>query len=122
MNEQNKQPLTDDQLSALLRKWEVSAPHGLEARVFAARPEPFPPRRRRASWWRFLLRGSIRVPVPVACCVTLLMILVLWRSARPDATCSTANVPVVLAGSPAKTPAVLPANPVSITCPANSSC
>ena len=50
------EPDDDLQLHKLLREWEApNAPPSLEGRVLG----------RRTSWWRFLLTGQIRVPVPV---------------------------------------------------------
>jgi len=121
MNEQDERPLTDNELSALLRKWDVSAPARLEARVFAAPPEPLQPRGQRKSWWRFLLRGYIPVPVPVACCLIVLLVAALWRSERLAVTCSAANAPVVQAAPPATAVPVV-VNPLSTTCPVNSRC
>ena len=50
------EPTDDPKLSKLLREWQVSgAPASLDARVLSAHK----------GWWRFLLTGSIRIPVPV---------------------------------------------------------
>ncbi len=110
MNEQDKQPLTEEQLSVLLRKWDVSAPARLEDRVFATRRQP---PGSRMKWWRFLLRGSIPVPVPVACCLLLVVALVLWRSTKPDVTCVAAAAPAVTAA---------PAVASMLTCPVDAGC
>lgn len=49
------EPDDDLQLHELLREWEApNAPPSIEARVLG----------RRVAWWRFLLTGQIRVPVP----------------------------------------------------------
>lgn len=51
------EPKDDLQLREILREWQVEdPPASLDARVLGARP----------VWWRFLIRGSMRVPVPVA--------------------------------------------------------
>ena len=58
------EPMDDEQLRALLREWRVeNAPARLDERVLP----------RHTAWWRFLLRGRVRVPVPVAvgCAVAL---------------------------------------------------
>ena len=69
------EPESDEQLSRLLRAWEAPAlPSSLERRVLA----------RRTSWWRFLLVGSVRVPVPVMCAVVLVLAAALWRWNRPS--------------------------------------
>ena len=52
-------PLSDEELSAILRKLEASpAPAALEARISAARRVPHP-------WWRRASSNSVRIPVPV---------------------------------------------------------
>jgi hypothetical protein len=49
------EPLNDNELRDLLRQWEApAAPVHLEHRIFGAPTTP----------WRWLLTGSIRVPVP----------------------------------------------------------
>ena len=64
------EPIDDRKLSRLLREWKVAdAPACLDQRVL-------PPRK---PWWSFLLTGSIRVPVPVAAGVFLLLVAMgLW--------------------------------------------
>ena len=59
------EPTDDPQLRKLLREWRVEdAPASLDRRVLGVR-EP---------WWRFLIAGSLRVPVPVAVlCVAALL-------------------------------------------------
>jgi hypothetical protein len=50
----------DRELAGLLREWNVpDAPPSLDRRVLTGR------RTGREAWWRFLLTGSIRIPVPV---------------------------------------------------------
>ena len=51
------QPLNDNDLERILRKWTVpSAPASLESRLRASGS---------LRWWQWFLWGSIRVPVPV---------------------------------------------------------
>jgi hypothetical protein len=60
----------DPQLRDLLREWQTPAiSPDLDARVLR-------PHRR---WSSFLLHGSIRVPVPVAYCLVVLLIVAGWR-------------------------------------------
>jgi hypothetical protein len=67
------EPLNDDQLRELLRQWEApAAPATLEARVFGNRPS--------TSWWRWLLTGSIRIPVPVGAIVMAILIFLTFIS------------------------------------------
>ncbi len=83
----------ESQLSGLLREWQVpGAPASLERRVLAACP---PPKR---SWWRFLLSGSIPVPVPVACLLALLLTGAVWRfaAAGPAPCAATASAPLLV--------------------------
>ena len=52
------EPLNDDELRGLLRQWQApDAPPSLDAKVLGAR--------RQDRWWKWLLTGSIRIPVPV---------------------------------------------------------
>jgi hypothetical protein len=77
------QLLNDDELRGLLRLWNAPhTPSGLEDRVLAAaNPSPF------KRGWRWLVAGSIRVPVPVgiAACV-LLLLLALQVLRKPKQT------------------------------------
>jgi hypothetical protein len=75
----------NDRLRELLKDWNApEAPPSLEQRVLSL------PTRATQTWWRFLLSGSIRVPVPLACGLALLMILIgfQWtRRAAPVGPC-----------------------------------
>jgi len=52
------EPLNDRELDELLKQWPAPlAPETLAKRIG---------RRQRGPWWRWLLTGSIRVPVPLA--------------------------------------------------------
>ncbi len=62
------EPLNDKELSDLLRQWRAPhAPVSLEEKVF--------PPAGRARWWRWLLHGSIRVPVPALAAAMVLLLL-----------------------------------------------
>jgi hypothetical protein len=84
----------DAQLREVLEEWRApQTPASLDERVLAAR-QPRPPQ----AWWRFLINGYIRVPVPVACCLAALMMFAAWRSIKavgPSAPCSIAEQPAV---------------------------
>lgn len=72
------EPNNDQDLRSLLREWQVpSMSSSIEERVLTAhRP-----------WWRFLLNGYVRVPVPLACCIVLLLAAAeAWRWTRPART------------------------------------
>jgi len=61
------EPLDEDELNHLLRKWEApAAPPSLTQRIF-------PPRKSSLSW---LLTGTIRVPVPAL--VAAAILIALW--------------------------------------------
>lgn len=66
----------DPQLRDLLRQWQAPAiSPAVEERVV----------RQTQSWSRFLLRGYIRVPLPVVYCLLVLLIVAGWRmSSRTD--------------------------------------
>jgi hypothetical protein len=66
--------LTPGELDSLLREWKSpAAPARLRAAVFAEhRP-----------WWVRLWTVSIRVPLPVACCLGMLIAAGIWRMSRP---------------------------------------
>jgi len=74
------EPLTDDELHRLLRQWQApNAPPSLDAKVRAAAPGK--------PWWKWLLTGSIRIPVPVgvlaALAIAWILLQVRWPS-RPS--------------------------------------
>ncbi|HLJ46362.1 MAG TPA: hypothetical protein VKU01_10160 [Bryobacteraceae bacterium] len=104
MDEHKREPLTDDQLSAIMKKWIVVAPESLENRVLDAHTDIAASKSRR-SWWHFLLKGYVRVPTPVVCLVAILMIALVWRSTWVAATCT--------AGSGVRS---------AVSCPANQKC
>jgi hypothetical protein len=61
------EPLDEDELNYLLRKWEApAAPPSLTQRVFP------PPK----SWLSWLLTGTIRIPVPAL--VAAAILIALW--------------------------------------------
>jgi hypothetical protein len=69
------EPLNENELNQLLRKWEApAAPPTLASRVVPER-----------SRWRWLLTGSVRIPVPVAVAVAAVVILWIYHS-RPNPT------------------------------------
>ncbi len=57
------EPLNDDELKQALQQWRApNAPASLERRVLPREP-----------WWRWLLTGSVRIPVPAAIAVAVLL-------------------------------------------------
>jgi quercetin dioxygenase-like cupin family protein len=76
--------MDDRDLNQLLREWKAP-----DAPAHLRRP------REQRSWARWLLTGTIRVPVPVAVAVAALLIAgsgIVWTSSRPTAT-REASVP-----------------------------
>ncbi len=74
------EPMDDGELDELLREWQApAAPGHLRAPV---RTQP---------WWRWLMTGTIRVPVPVglAAAVALLVGAWMYSSATRDPGIST---------------------------------
>jgi len=79
------EPLDENELNQLLRKWEAPpATHTLKGRIFPAQK----------SWWRWLLTGTVRVPVPIALAAAVLVAL--WihysRPASPPRVAQPATV------------------------------
>ena len=67
------EPNNDAELHDLLREWQIpQLPTSLEERVL----------RRQGRWWRFLLKGSIHVPLPLAVCFAGLLTILAWELAR----------------------------------------
>jgi hypothetical protein len=69
--------LSDQELDRLLREqWKSpQAPARLRGKIF---PPPGGASWWRGLWWRFW-SISIRVPLPVACCLTILLVAAAWR-------------------------------------------
>lgn len=69
------EPLDDQELNGLLKEWTAPmAPESLRLRVL---PRP-------VSRWKWLVTGSIRVPVPLGIAAVLLLVLwVVFRQAAP---------------------------------------
>jgi hypothetical protein len=58
------EPMDDPKLRNVLREWKVEdAPSSLDKRVLGAR----------RPWWKALLGGSVRVPVPVLAALAVLV-------------------------------------------------
>jgi len=82
--------MDDKELSQLLRRWKApETPSSLTRRVL-------PPKR---SGWRWLLTGSIRIPVPLG--VAALLVLALWllidRKPAPEPIAQPAPDSITLA-------------------------
>jgi len=72
------EPLNDEELNDLLRQWQAQpAPASLTSKILRAGRRP---------GWRWLLTGSIRLPVPFALAFGVLLVavfLTLTHPARP---------------------------------------
>lgn len=67
--------LSPQELDDLLKQWQApSPPPHLRAALFPQEPLP---------WWKRLWTISIRVPLPVACCLAILFAIAAWRLAQP---------------------------------------
>ena len=70
------EPLNENELNQLLRKWEApAAPPTLTSGFLE---------KRESSWWRWLLTGTVRIPVPVALAVAAVVAIWIYHS-RPAA-------------------------------------
>lgn len=86
MQEHDEQQLSDGELDAVLRAWQVpDAPAAIRQRVFAGREE--------RPWWRFFV-GSIRVPVPVAVCLVVMIVAGFVVTSRPRVVYREVLVPL----------------------------
>jgi hypothetical protein len=85
-----KDEMTDRELDGMLAQWKAPlAPARLKATVFGERRMP---------WWRRAWSGSIRVPVPVACTLVVLVAIaaaVMMRTPRVEVRTVRVEVPVV---------------------------
>ena len=88
LNRAKAENLEDDntQLRDLLGAWKTpAASPALEHRVMRARQ----------PWWTVLWTGYIRVPVPVACCAAVLLVVGTWQFievSRTTAPCQSPSV------------------------------
>lgn len=63
------EPLDDNELNQLLRQWKTPAtPEKIGQRVSP----------RTGSWWRWLIAGTIRVPVPVVIVMVAALVLMFY--------------------------------------------
>ena len=62
------EPLDDEELNAFLREWQAPpAPPSLGEKFF--------PTIASAPWWRWLVGGTIRIPVPAAIAVVAILLI-----------------------------------------------
>jgi hypothetical protein len=89
MTHDEREPERDDELSRLLQRWSAPlVPDGIDERMLAAY-------RRQAGagepWWKRLFTASVRVPLPVAVGVLMLLIVTAALALRPVAPQPTAE-------------------------------
>ena len=91
MTRDERDPERDDELSRLLERWSAPVvPEGLDERVLTAY------RRQtggREPWWSRLFTASVRVPLPVAVGVLMLLIVTAALALRPGVPPPTAAGP-----------------------------
>jgi hypothetical protein len=81
-------PERDDELHRLLQRWSAPVvPEGMDERVLAA----YRRQAGREPWWSRLFTASVRVPVPVAVGVLMLLIVTAMLALRPVAAPSSAG-------------------------------
>jgi len=89
MTDDERNPERDEELSRLLARWSAPVvPEGMDERVLAAF------RRQKGTaepWWSRLFTASIRVPLPVAVGVLMLLIVAAALALRPVTPPSTAG-------------------------------
>ena len=89
MTRDERDPERDEELSRLLERWSAPVvPEGMDERVLAAY------RRQtggREPWWSRLFTASVRVPLPVAVGVLMLLIVTAALALRPARTPPTAG-------------------------------
>jgi hypothetical protein len=89
MTRDERDPERDEELSRLLRRWSAPVvPDGIDERMLAAY------RRQTGTgepWWSRLFTASVRVPLPVAVGVLMLLIVTAALALRPVAPQPTAG-------------------------------
>jgi hypothetical protein len=76
----DRSELSNDELDSMLPEWQSPrAPARLRAALFPEKALSGKPR----PWWRSIWTASIRVPLPVACALAILIALAVWRSLTP---------------------------------------
>ena len=91
------EPLDDRELNEILREWEApGAPARLRRALF--------PTREAGPWWRSMWRAEIRIPVPLAVCLALLLAAGVWwsRPVPPPRITQSADVVTVRELRPVK--------------------
>ncbi len=104
----------DSELNELLREWKApELPASLETRVFRSRRTGF------TGLLKGLVRGYVRVPVPVACCLLVLIAAETWRIVSPSGTSGCSAVAIQ---APVRTPPDARRSVPSTSCATDSAC
>ena len=89
------EPLDDRELSEMLQEWKApDAPASLRDRIWRSR-QPAGQTPSRPTLWRWLLTGSIRVPVPGGVAAAILLAFWIYRSNVPSAPVEVPQGPPV---------------------------
>jgi anti-sigma factor RsiW len=90
MTRDERDPERDDERSRLLERWSAPVvPEGMDERVLAAYRRQTGGRRE--PWWSRLFTASVRVPLPVAVGVLMLLIVTAALALRPGVAPPTAG-------------------------------
>ena len=80
------EPMNNPQLQKVLREWRIeNAPRSLDERVLG----------KRRPWWMLLIRGSVRVPAPIAlgfAVIFVVMAVALLHHPRQTATLERSSI------------------------------
>ncbi len=88
MTRDEREPERDEELSRLLQRWSAPVvPAGMDERVLAAWRREVG----REPWWSRLFTASVRVPVPVALGVLMLLVVAAALALRPVSAPPTAG-------------------------------
>ena len=76
------EPLNDDELKGALREWKApEAPASLERKLFP-----------KQSGWRWLLSGTIRVPVPIGVAVLAVFGFLVYERRQPTPVAGSVSI------------------------------
>jgi hypothetical protein len=88
------EPLSDRELDELLREWGAPpAPETLKRKVR---------RSRRGAWWKWLLTGSVRVPVPLTLALAVAFVAMLIVATIRGSAKNVARQPATAGLQPVK--------------------
>jgi hypothetical protein len=77
----DRRELSNDELDSMLPEWKSPrAPASLRAALFSEKEFPGKP----GPWWRSIWTASIRIPLPVAGALAILIALAVWRALTPQ--------------------------------------